>query len=158
MLPTVKSWLKTLQLFLNALCILLACALLNAQAIFALNDGQQIVLESWSLVNQGYLNPTKFDQIHWKRLRRKALEKSISTSEEAYSAIESMLQPLGDPYTRLLRPKDFKAMKASNLGSEINGVGLQLGARNDDGQIVVIAPLEGSPAADAGIASGTAFT
>jgi len=54
-----------------------------------------------------------------------------------------------------LRPKDYIAMKESNLGSEINGVGLQLGARNEDGQIVVIAPLEGSPAADAGIASGT---
>lgn len=48
-------------------------------------------------------------------------------------------------------------MKSSNLGSEINGVGLQLGARNEDGQIVVIAPLEGSPAADAGVVSGTAL-
>ena len=46
-------------------------------------------------------------------------------------------------------------MKESNLGSEINGVGLQLGARSEDGKIVVIAPLEGSPAADAGVASGT---
>ena len=64
-------------------------------------------------------------------------------------------QPLGDPYTRLLRPNDYNAMKASNLGSEINGVGLQLGARNEDGKIVVIAPLEGSPAADAGVLSGT---
>ena len=152
---TVKSWLRTLQRLVIALCILLGCGLLNIQAASALTDGQQIVLDSWSLVNQGYLNPTKFEQIHWKRLRKKALEKPITTSEEAYSAIESMLQPLGDPYTRLLRPKDYNAMKASNLGSEINGVGLQLGARSEDGQIVVIAPLEGSPAADAGVVSGT---
>ncbi|WP_036891672.1 carboxyl-terminal processing protease CtpZ, partial [Prochlorococcus marinus] len=60
-----------------------------------------------------------------------------------------------DPYTRLLRPNDFKNLKESNIGSEINGVGLQLGARNDDGEIVVISPLEGSPAADAQIKSGS---
>ncbi len=155
--PTVKSWFKTVQRLLIALCSVAICFLLNAQAIHALNDGQQIILESWSLVNQGYLDPTKFDQIHWRRLRQKALEQPITTSEEAYAAIERMLQPLGDPYTRLLRPIDYVALKASNLGSEINGVGLQLGARNDDGQIVVISPLEGSPAADAGVASGTAL-
>ena len=68
-----------------------------------------------------------------------------------------MLLPLEDPYTRLLRPDDYTAIKAANLGSEINGVGLQLGARAEDGQVVVIAPLEGSPAADAGVTSGTAL-
>ncbi len=153
--PSFKSWLKTLHWLVLALGSLLICAFINVQATYGLNDGQQIVLESWSLVNQGYLDPTKFEQIRWKRLRQKALEDPISTSEEAYLAIDKMLQPLGDPYTRLLRPNDYKAMKASNLGSEINGVGLQLGARNEDGKIVVIAPLEGSPAADAGVLSGT---
>ncbi len=153
--PSVKSWSQTLHRLFVALCLVVVCALVNAQATIALNDGQQIVLESWSLVNQGYLDPEKFDQIQWKRLRQKALEQPISTSEDAYAAIEKMLQPLGDPYTRLLRPMDYQAMKKSNLGSEINGVGLQLGARNSDGQIVVIAPLEGSPAADAGVLSGT---
>ena len=134
--PSVKTKTKRLKHIFIVLCGLIGCALLNAQPISALNDGQQIVLESWSLVNQGYLDPSKFDQIQWKRLRKKALDKSISTSEEAYSAIDQMLLPLGDPYTRLLRPMDYSAMKASNLGSEINGVGLQLGARNEDGEIV----------------------
>jgi len=138
-----------------AICLLVFCLLVNGQATLALNDGQQIVLESWTLVNQGYLDPKKFDKVKWRRLREKALEKPITTSEDAYSAIEQMLRPLGDPYTRLLRPKDYTSMKESNLGSEINGVGLQLGARSEDEQIVVIAPLEGSPAADAGVVSGT---
>ncbi len=129
--------------------------LLFAGNVLALNDGQALVLETWGLVNEGYLYPSKFEKINWRRLRQEALEKPITTSPEAYAAIESMLLPIGDPYTRLLRPEDFKAMKESNLGSEINGVGLQLGARPADGQIVVIAPLEGSPAADQGITSGT---
>ncbi len=151
----VNSFPKKLEQFL-ALIISLGLLLLPfGQSTYALNDGQSLVLESWKLVNEGYLNPSKFDEVEWKRLRQKALEKPINNSSQAYSAIEAMLLPLGDPYTRLLRPDDYKALKKSNLGSEINGIGLQLGARAEDGEIVVIAPLEGSPAADAGIISGT---
>lgn len=131
------------------------CLLTGATSCFALNDGQQLVLETWSLVNEGYLEPSKFDKIKWRQLRQTAVEKSIATTEDAYKAIDEMLSPLEDPYTRLLRPNDYAAMKDSNLGSEINGVGLQLGAIPVTGEIVVIAPLEGSPAADAGIVSGT---
>ncbi len=155
MSPSANSLLKAFfKKFLTAITLGLFVILLGAP-VFALNDGQQLVLESWSLVNEGYLYPSRFDEVQWRRLRMKALENQIETSEEAYKAIEEMLLPLGDPYTRLLRPKDYEAMKASNIGSEINGVGLQLGARATDGQIVVIAPLEGSPAADAGVVSGT---
>ncbi|WP_320677390.1 carboxyl-terminal processing protease CtpZ [Prochlorococcus sp. MIT 1300] len=152
---SVNSWSKALRRMLIALTSLCICIFLNAPTAIALNDGQQLVLDSWSLVNEGYLEPKKFDEIQWRKLRQKALEKPIETSDQAYAAIEAMLLPIGDPYTRLLRPTDYTAMKASNLGSEINGVGLQLGARPEDGEIVVIAPLEGSPAADAGIISGT---
>ena len=45
-------------------------------------------------------------------------------------------------------------LKSSNLGSEINGVGLQLGVDEINGKIKVISTLAGSPAEDAGIASG----
>ncbi len=151
---TVKSLSKILYKILCAFLSLSLIFLVPVRGLNALNDGQQLVLETWNIVNEGFLNQEKFNDIQWKRLRKEALEEPITTSTEAYEAIERMLLPLGDPYTRLLRPKDYEAMKASNLGSEINGVGLQLGARNEDGEIVVICPLEDSPAADAGIMSG----
>ena len=157
MLPTTNYRSHPLQRLLIALFSLGLCALLMAPSVLALSDAQQLVVESWRLVNQAYLDPAKFDQVHWRRLREQALAKPINNSDEAYAAIESMLLPLEDPYTRLLRPHDYNAIKATNLGSEINGVGLQLGARAEDGQVVVIAPLEGSPAADAGVISGTAL-
>ena len=157
MLPTTNSRSHPLRrLWLAWLSLGLGVLLMAAPAM-ALNDAQQLVVESWRLVNQGYLDPAKFDEVHWRRLREQALEKTINRSDEAYAAIEAMLLPLEDPYTRLLRPDDYTAIKAANLGSEINGVGLQLGARAEDGQVVVIAPLEGSPAADAGVTSGTAL-
>ncbi len=157
MLPTTNYRSHPLQRLLIALFSLGLCALLMAPSVLALSDAQQLVVESWRLVNQAYLDPAKFDQVHWRRLREQALAKPINNSDEAYAAIESMLLPLEDPYTRLLRPHDYNAIKATNLGSEINGVGLQLGARAEDGEIVVISPLEGSPAADAGVISGTAL-
>ena len=155
MLLFVKSLTKLLQRFFAVLISFGILFQVFTQPAFALNDGQLLVIEAWNLVNAGYLDPKKFDEIQWKKLRQKALEKPINNSQQAYSAIEAMLLPLGDPYTRLLKPDDYESMKKSNIGSEINGVGLQLGARKEDGEIVVISPLEGSPSSDAGITSGT---
>jgi carboxyl-terminal processing protease len=121
----------------------------------ALSDAQQIVVEAWRLVNQSYVDPQRFEAVHWKRLRQKTLERPISTSGDAYDAIDTMLAPLGDPYTRLLRPVDYGSLMANTKGT-VSGVGLQLALRSADERIVVIAPLEGSPAAEAGIVSGTA--
>jgi len=126
--------------------------LLLIERVDALSDTRQLVLDAWTLVNEGFYDPEKFDEIQWKRIRQKTLQKQIETSEEAYSAIEDMLRPLEDPYTRILRPKDYDLLKSSNFGSEINGVGRQLG--EDDNKVKVISTLGGSPAEEAGIVSG----
>lgn len=119
----------------------------------ALNDAQQLVVETWRLVNQSYVDPDRLEEVHWRQLRQKTLERPIQSSRDAYEAIEAMLSPLGDPYTRLLRPAEFSSLRSNTRGT-VSGVGLQLALR--DGQrIVVIAPLEGSPAAEAGIVSGS---
>ena len=155
------------QLFRRVLPLLLAIGLnlallappfrlsggLGASAL-ALSDAQQLVVEAWRLVNQSYLDPARFEQVHWRRLRQKALERPIRSSTDAYEAIEAMLTPLGDPYTRLLRPEEYGALRSSTQGT-VSGVGLQLGIRDSDQQVVVIAPLDGSPAAEAQIRSGT---
>ena len=125
-----------------------------ASSALALSDAQQLVVEAWRLVNQSYLDPARFDQVHWRRLRQKALERPIRSSGDAYDAIEAMLSPLGDPYTRLLRPEEYGALRSSTQGT-VSGVGLQLGLRGNDQQVVVIAPLDGSPAAEAKIRSGS---
>ncbi len=156
MLPFVNRSGKSLQKLASGLALLVLCSLLIPAPALALNDAQQLVVETWRLVNQSYVDPSRFNQIHWKRLRQKALEKTIESSEQAYNAIEVMLEPLEDPYTRLLRPDDYSVMKSSNSGS-LSGVGLQLGHRNDEDSIVVIAALEGSPAADAGVLSGSSL-
>ena len=61
-----------------------------------------------------------------------------------------MLAQLDDPYTRLLRPDDYAALKDSTSGKP-QRVGLQLApAVKGRFKVVVISALEGSPAAEAG--------
>lgn len=120
----------------------------------ALNDAQQLVVEAWRLVNQSYWDPDRLEEVHWRRLRQEALEKSINSSTDAYGAIEAMLAPINDSYTRLLRPSDYLALRATTQGT-VSGVGLQLGLRADDNHVVVIAPLDDSPASEAQIQPGT---
>ena len=142
---------RTIALIALALTVLLGVA----RPALALSDAQQLEVEAWRLVNQSYVDPARFEAVHWRRLRQKTLERPIETSSDAYDAISAMLAPLGDPYTRLLRPDEYATLMANTQGS-VSGVGLQLALRSADDQIVVIAPLDGSPAAEAAIPSGTA--
>ena len=161
MYPTVKDLsdclrrrssqgLKALSVLILGLILLLSAPL----QVPALSDTQQLVVDSWRLVNQGYLDPDHLDEVRWRRQRQKALEKSIESSEDAYRAIEVMLSSIGDPYTRVLRPADYAALKNSTNGN-LSGVGLQLGPGEQPDQVVVISALEGSPAAEADLSSGT---
>ncbi len=135
------------------ICIL-STNFLYIPSVNALSDSKQFVLDAWTLVNEGYYDPERLDEIQWKRIRQKTLQKQIETSDEAYSAIEDMLKTLEDPFTRILKPKDYELLKTSNFGSEINGVGLQLGEDEITKEIKVISTLAGSPAEEAGIISG----
>ena len=151
---TFNKILSFMKRIIILIILFLTTSSFTISDVQALSDSKQIVLDAWALVNEGYYDPDRFNEIQWKKIRQKTLQKQIDTSEQAYSAIEEMLKPLEDPYTRVLRPEDYALLKSSNLGSEINGVGLQLGKDNDTGKISVISTLAGSPAEDAGILAG----
>ncbi len=153
-----RARLRPLLLVIG-LVLLLALPLVALPAASqALSDAQQLVVDAWRLVNQSYVDPAELEAIDWRRLRQKTLERPIVSSSQAWDAVEAMLQPIGDPYTRMLRPTEYSILQSSTRG-KVSGVGLQLALRNQDrggGQsIVVIAPLDGSPAAEAGIGSGS---
>lgn len=65
-------------------------------------------------------------------------------------AIRGMLTSL-DPHSSFLSPEDYQEMK-SDMSGEFTGLGLDVTIQNEE--LVVIAPLEGSPAERAGIAAG----
>src|SRR5215212_6040614 len=76
---------------------------------------------------------------------------AIDPKKQTYGAIEGMLKTLGDEgHTRFLTPEERK-QNDQNLSGTYVGIGVQLEARN--GEVVVAAPIDGSPAEKAGIRS-----
>jgi carboxyl-terminal processing protease len=67
-----------------------------------------------------------------------------------YGAIDGMVRTL-DPHSTFMDPKAYAALKQETDG-EYGGVGLEVAAKNDE--LVVVAPIDDSPASRAGILPG----
>jgi carboxyl-terminal processing protease len=115
----------------------------------AFTEEQKLVLQSWRLVNQSYLDDT-FNHQNWWNLRQQYIKRPLRDRKETYKAIEEMLATLDEPFTRLLRPDQYHNLQVSTSGA-LSGVGLQININPDSGKLEVIAPLAGSPAEAAGI-------
>ncbi len=124
-------------------------ALAVAPPATALTEEQLLYNEAWRLVDQAYVDDS-FNHQDWRTVRQKALTKQMLDRESTYKAIRDMLDSLGDPFTRLLQPKQYKSLKTSTSG-ELTGVGLQIIQNEESGYLEVLAPIEGSPAASAGL-------
>jgi carboxyl-terminal processing protease len=77
---------------------------------------------------------------------------AIDSKKQTYGAIEGMLDTLGDEgHTRFLTPEEREENREGLSGTYV-GIGVQL--EEEDGEVVVAAPIEGSPAERAGIEAG----
>ncbi len=110
---------------------------------------KELVDEVWQLINNNYVDGT-FNQVDWKAIRDEYLERNYSSETEAYEAVREMLKKLDDPYTRFMDPEEFKNMKIDTSG-ELTGVGLQLAQDEETKKLIVVAPIEDTPAFEAGI-------
>jgi len=90
--------------------------------------------EAYGKIKERYVDPGKID-----------LDKII------YGAISGMVKSLEDPYTVFMTPNDTK-MFLDDISGSFEGVGMEISIR--DGQLTVIAPLEGTPAQKAGLMPG----
>ncbi len=100
----------------------------------------------WQLINTKYVDQTNNLQ-DWNVWRHK-YDRYIKTDEDSYVAIGTMVASLDDPYTKFLDPKDF-AEETSSIKGSLKGIGIQIGIK--DSKLMVIAPIEDSPAEKAGL-------
>ncbi len=94
--------------------------------------------------------------IFWKAydlLNQKYITTPLDTKKLMYGAAKGLYEALGDPYTMFLAPEDNRDIN-SELAGKYEGIGAELGMNN--GQLVVVSPLDGSPAKAAGIKTGDA--
>jgi carboxyl-terminal processing protease len=120
------------------------------------NNPKELIDEVWQLVNRTYVDGT-FNGEDWIAVRRDYLKRDYGSQEEAYAAIREMLEKLDDPYTRFMAPDEFQSMRIDTSG-ELTGVGIQITQDPETNQIVVVAPIEDTPAYKAGILSKDIIT
>src|SRR3989339_36726 len=85
----------------------------------------------WRLLQQHYIAPEK-----------------LQTTNMLFGATAGLVRALDDPYTSFMTPRENTDFK-EGLGGKLHGIGAELTMK--DGQVVVVAPLKGSPAQEAGL-------
>ncbi|MEN9215604.1 MAG: S41 family peptidase, partial [Gloeomargarita sp. DG_1_6_bins_138] len=110
---------------------------------------KQLVDEVWQIIYRDYVD-SSFNKHDWRQVRQQYLSREYTSKEEAYKAIREMLDKLNDPYTRFMDPQQFANLRVDTSG-ELTGVGIQLAQEDKTNRLVVVAPIEDTPAARAGI-------
>lgn len=89
----------------------------------------------------------------WKILNAKHVEHDATStpSKRVYGAIKGLAESYDDPYTVFFDPEETKAFKG-DISGNFEGVGMEIGLK--DSNLVVVAPLKGSPAEKAGMLTG----
>ncbi|MBX3011077.1 MAG: S41 family peptidase [Caldilineaceae bacterium] len=89
----------------------------------------------------------------WEIVQAHFIDRDVLDSTElTYGAIEGMLDALGDEgHTTFLSPAELERQRSSMAGS-FSGIGAQLGVK--DGLPMIVAPIDDSPASEAGIRAG----
>lgn len=87
----------------------------------------------------------------WDLVHKRYFDQPLDDVTLTTGAIDGLLATLDDRNTRYLTPQAEEADRASMEG-EIQGIGAEVA--NENGDIVIVAPIEGSPAAAAGLRPG----
>lgn len=95
----------------------------------------KLVSEAWNTISKRYVD-------------REALQSKKLT----YGAISGMVNALGDTGHSTFLSPEMLGIESHFLQGSISGIGAQIRAK--DGHIVIVAPLDGSPAQKAGLQSG----
>lgn len=99
----------------------------------------ELIAEAWNLIEKNFVDRA-----------------SIIPQKMTYGAIQGMVETLGDTnHSRFLTPEMVKEDRQLTTG-EFEGVGLEV--QNKDGQVVIVAPIDDSPAQKAGLKAGQIIT
>lgn len=120
----------------------------QGQALFK-ESPKELVDEVWQIIARNYVDGT-FNKVDWQAVRKEYLSKNYTNKQEAYKSIREMLKKLDDPYTRFMDPEQFKSLQVDTSG-ELTGIGITISQDEKTKQLVVIAPIEDTPAFKAGV-------
>jgi carboxyl-terminal processing protease len=87
----------------------------------------------------------------WDMVKSKYVKQPVKDSDLFYAAIQGLVAGLNDPYSVYFPPAAATDFNKS-LAGEFDGIGAEIGVKSS--QLVIIAPLPGTPAERAGLKPG----
>jgi carboxyl-terminal processing protease len=131
-----KKIFETLVLTVIVFCI----GLIFGRSIAPVNDiskkvDMNLFWEVWDTLDKNYVEKDKVEDI-----------------DKVYGAIKGLVQSYNDPATIFLTPEETEEFNNLNSGKYFEGIGAELGY--SDGSVIIVAPIDGSPAKEAGIRPG----
>ena len=131
-----KKIFETLVLTVIVFCI----GLIFGRSIAPVNDiskkvDMSLFWQVWDTLDKNYVEKDKVEDI-----------------DKVYGAIKGLVQSYNDPATVFLTPEETKEFNDLNSGKYFEGIGAELGY--SDGSVIIVAPIDGSPAKEAGIRPG----
>jgi carboxyl-terminal processing protease len=98
-------------------------------------DNFQLMVDAWNLIHQNYVD-----------------QSAVNDNTLTYGAVSGMVDSLGDTgHSRFLSPDMVKSEQQFTNGS-FEGIGAEVQLLNN--HVVIVAPIDGSPAQKAGVAPG----
>jgi carboxyl-terminal processing protease len=119
---------------------LMAGALIDRFVLFnGVPDGAaadfRLIAQAWNLMDHYYVNHA-----------------SVRPTAMTYAAISAMTDSLGDSNHSIFLSRDQARRAGSAMRGKLIGIGIEISSKNH--QAVVVAPLDGSPAQQAGVRAG----
>lgn len=87
----------------------------------------------------------------WDDVATKAYRPPVDQEKMFYGAIKGLVSSLGDPYSSFMDPTETRDFN-KELAGTLEGIGIEIGIKKD--RLTVIAPIEGTPAEQAGLRAG----
>lgn len=89
----------------------------------------------------------QFNNHNWPEELKSHMTAAYNSADgtKAYAEISSMLEDLGDPYTRVIPPKEYADFRVSSDG-ELQGVGLLIANQPVNNHLLVLSAIKGGPA------------
>lgn len=119
-------------------------------------SGQRLIPKNFNFIELSRDKATK--DVDWQllwdtldQINQKFVDRPADKQKILYGAVQGAVAALGDPYSIFFPPKEAEDFH-NELKGKFDGIGAEIGMKNQ--QLVVITPLDGSPAIKAGIKAG----
>ncbi len=151
---TKKSWAKSYGIvFALIITFFSGWFLGSGRTLGDRTSAADTQLRQKGLISSSYQGAPDFQLFWdvWDNIKSEYIHQPVSDSDLFYGAMRGLLSALDDPYSEFYDP-ELAEIFDQELSGSFSGIGVEVGIKK--GQLVVIAPLDGSPGDLAGLRAG----